>query len=110
MLLRRGSQGSKDELGSKKNERQSDLMKIHQELGHPSADLTRKNRLKMNLKMKVSMQHCKGCGMGKTKQKKTNKQLVPRVKKVGERTFIDISSIKYESAGDAKFWACFMDN
>ena len=85
-------------------------MKIHQELGHPSEDLTRATGLKLNLKMKGSMQHCDGCGMGKTKQKKMNKEPVPRAKKVGERMFMDISSIKHESAGGAKFWALFMDD
>ena len=55
------------------------------------------------------MQHCEGCGMGKTKQKKMNKESVPRSKKVGERMFMDISSIKHKSAGGAKFWALFME-
>ena len=39
-----------------------------------------------------------------------NKESVPRSKKVGERMFMDISSIKHKSAGGAKFWALFMDD
>ena len=56
---------SKDEQQTKKKERRSDLMKIHQELGHPSEDLTRATGLKLNLKMRGSMQHCEGCRVGK---------------------------------------------
>ena len=48
--------------------------------------------------------------MGKTKQKKMNKESVPRTKKIGERMFMNISSIKHESTGGAKFWALFMDD
>ena len=97
---------SKDKQGLKKTERRSDLMKIHQEMGHSSEDLTRAT----GLKMKGSMQHCEGCGVGMTKQKKKNKEFMPRTKKVGERIFRDISSIKHGSAGGAKFWALFMDD
>ena len=44
------------------------------------------------------------------KQKNMNKKLVPRAKAVGDRMFMDISSIKHKSAGGAKFWALFMDD
>ena len=36
---------------------------------------------------------------------KIDKEQVPRAKNVGERMFVDISSIKHKSAGGAKFWA-----
>ena len=44
------------------------------------------------------------------RQKNVSKEQVPRAKNIGERMFVDISSIKHESAGGAKFWALFMDN
>ena len=56
------------------------------------------------------MRECKGCGLGKMRQKNVSKEQVPRSKTVGERMFMDISSIKHESAGGAKFWALFMDD
>ena len=46
---------NKDEQGTKKKERRSDLMNIHQELGHPSEDLKRTTGLKRKLKNKGSM-------------------------------------------------------
>ena len=43
------------------------------------------------------------------RKKNVSKEQVPRAKNIGERIFVDISSIKHESAGGAKFWALFMD-
>ncbi len=92
-----------------KNER-SELMTAHHKLGHPSETITRATGLKFGYKMKGTVKHCEGCGLGKMKQKNMNKENVPRAKQVGERMFIDISSIKHKSAGGAKFWALFMDD
>ena len=44
------------------------------------------------------------------KQKNMSKEPVERSGLVGERMFMDISSIKHKSAGGAKFWALFMDD
>ena len=59
--------------------------------------------------MKGTMRECEWCGLGKMRQKNVSKEQVPRVKNIGERMFVYISSIKHESAGGAKFWALFMD-
>ena len=48
--------------------------------------------------------------MGKTKQKKMNKESVSRANKIGMRIFMDINSIKHKSAGGAKFCALFIDD
>ena len=64
----------------------------------------------MGLKMKGIMRECEGCGLGKMRQKNVSKEQVPRTKNIGERIFVDISSIKHKSAGGAKFWALFMDD
>ena len=37
-----------------------------------------------------------------------SKEQVPKAQNIGERMFIDISSIKHKSAGGAKLWALFM--
>ena len=50
-------------------------MKIHQDLGLSSEDLARATVL-MKLKMKESMKHCEGCGVGKSRQKGMNRELV----------------------------------
>ena len=38
------------------------------------------------------------------RKKNVSKEQVPRAKNIGERIFVDISSIKHISAGEAKFW------
>ena len=79
------------------------LLTLYQRLGHPSKDITRATGLKLGLKMKGTMRECEGCGLGKMRQKNVSKEQVPRAKNVGERMFVDISSIKHKSAGGAKF-------
>ena len=53
---------------------------------------------------------CKDCALLKARQKNLNKNPVPRATKEGERFFMDISSIKCESLGKAKFWLLLIDN
>ena len=92
------------------NNKRSYFLTLHQRLGHPSEDITRATGLKLGLKMKGTMSDFEGCGLGKMRQKNVSKEQVPRAQNIGERMFIDISSIKHKSAGGAKFWALFMDD
>ena len=85
-------------------------MTLHQYLWHPNEDITRATGHKIGLIMKGSINHCEGCGLGKMKQKNVSKGQVPRAAQVGDRIFVDISSIKHKSTGGAKFWALFMDD
>ena len=86
------------------------FLTLHQRLGHPSEDITRATGLKLGLKMKGTMRECKGCGLGKMRQKNVSKEQVQRAMNIGERMFVDITSIKHKSAGGEKFWALFMDD
>ena len=70
-------------------------MTLHQRLEHPSEDITRATGLKLGLKMKGTMRECEGCGLGKMRQKSVSKEQVPRAKNIGEKMFVDISSIKH---------------
>ena len=65
--------------------------------------------MKLGYKMTGLINHCEGCSRGKMKQKNVSKEPIERAKTVGERMFMDISSIKRKSTGGAKFWALFMD-
>ena len=78
-----------------KRERWSELIKVNQELEHPNKDLTRATGLKLRLKMKGLMQYCESHSRVIIKQKSMRKQVVSRVKEVGEMIFMDISSFKY---------------
>ena len=74
-------------------------MTLHQLLGHSSEEITRATGVKLGVQMRGVMNHCEGCGLGKIKQKNVSKEQVQRAKEVGDRMFMDISSIKYRSAG-----------
>lgn len=87
----------------RRREKRSDLIKVHQQLGHPSEDPTRTTGLKMELKMKGLMKYCEGFGMGKIRQKAMGKETVIRAEKIGKKMLMDIGSITHESAGGAKF-------
>ena len=86
------------------------LVTLHQLLGHPSEEITRTMGLKSGVQMRGVMNHCEGCELGKMRQKNVIKEQVPRAKEVGDRMFMDISSIKYRSIGGAKYWVLFMDD
>ena len=107
--IKKLSEFHKLSLQKTKNQR-SELMTVHRIMGYPSENITRSTGLKFGYKMKGTMKHCEGCGYGKMKQKNVNKETVPRSKQIGERMFMDISSIKHKCAGGARFWALFMDD
>ena len=65
---------------------------------------------KMKLKINDQMKICEHCDMGKMKKKNISKTTLERAEKPGERVYMDISSIKYTSAGGAKFWGLFVDD
>ena len=83
---------------------------IHEMLGHPSEEITKATAFKLNLKPTGKMMRCVHCDVGKMKKKNISKQQLDRAEKPGDRLFMDISSIKYASAGGAKFWALFVDD
>ena len=85
------------------NNKRYNFLILHQRLGHPSEDITRATGLKLGLKMKGTMREYKGCGLDKMRPNNKGKEQVPRAKSIGERIFVDISSIKHKSAGGAKF-------
>ena len=69
-----------------KKEKRNEFIKIHQELRHPSKDMTRKSGVMSGLKKKVSMKQCEKCGMCKRTQKIMSRE----------------SFITYKSAGGSK--------
>jgi len=86
------------------------VQKIHERLGHPGENITRSTAKNLGMNLHGTMKHCDGCVMGKMRQKNVSKQKVLNAKAVGQRLFLDISSIKYRSSGGAKYLALFMDD
>ena len=56
------------------------------------------------------MVRCVHCDIGKMKKKNISKQQLDHADEPGDRLFMDISSIKYASAGGTKFWALLINN
>ena len=87
------------------------MNELHEQLGHPSAEITKATAQKLQLKLTDhKMKKCEHCDIGKIKKKNINKKPLDRAKEPGERVYMDISSIKYSSAGGSKFWVLFVDD
>ena len=84
---------------------------LHEKLGHPSADITKATATKLKLNMNEDkMEKCEYCDIGKMRKKNICKKPLKRVAIAGERVYMDISYIKYPSAGGAKYWVLFVDD
>ena len=84
---------------------------LHEKLGHPSADITKATATKLNMNINEDkMEKCEYCDIGKMRKKNISKKPLKRVAIAGERVYMDISSIKYPSAGGAKYWVLFVDD
>ena len=56
------------------------------------------------------MEKCEHCDIAKMKKRNISKKPLSRVTEPGERVYMDISSIKYPSAGGARYWVLFVDD
>ena len=84
--------------------------RYHELSGHVGIETLKNTANQMNLKLSGNFMKCEDCALSKAKQKNLNKNLVPRATKKGEQFFMDISLIKYESLGKAKFWLLLIDD
>ena len=87
-----------------------DIMRYHEMLGHASEAMTRSTAARMNVRLKGQYTYCDGCSQGKMRQKNIPKVKVKQADSPGVRFFLDISSIKYESLGGARYWVLMMDD
>ena len=87
-----------------------EVNKLHQVLGHCGEDSLRLTAKACNWDLTGKMEICADCAIGKARQKNLNKAWTSGSKIPGERLFVDISSIKGESYGGAKFWALIVDD
>jgi len=64
----------------------------------------------MGLKLTGKFIKFEDCALSEVRQKNLNKNHVPRVTRKRERLFMDMSSIKHESLGKAKYWLLLIDD
>ena len=86
------------------------LRELHEKMGHVGLDAVRATSKEFNWIAKGKDFVCEDCGLGKAKRKNMNHELSKKSEKVGERLFIDISSIEKPSYGRAKFWLLCVDD
>ena len=82
---------------------------MHAMLGHPSNEHTKATCSRLGINLTGSFPVCDSCAHGKMKQKNTNKYSKDRATVKGERICFDISSVKKDSSGGAKFWLMAID-
>jgi hypothetical protein len=83
---------------------------LHQVLGHPSEETTRKTAIFFGWNVNGTFNPCKNCGIAKLRQKNVNKVSEARSKNPGERIFINQSSIQQKSIGGLKLWLLVIDD
>jgi transposase InsO family protein len=90
--------------------REINVNELHEMLGHPYEAAVRKTAETLGLKTTGTFVKCENCALSKARRKNLNKEKVERAGKMGERLFMDISSIKTESFGSKKFWLLLVDD
>ena len=86
------------------------INRYHELLGHVGIEALKNTANKMDLKLTGKFIKCEDCALSKVRQKNLNKDHVPRATRKRERLFMDMSSIKHESLGKAKFWLLLIDD
>ena len=82
---------------------------MHQLLGHVNEQATKATAKYLGYEIKSQMETCDHCAIGKAKQKNLKKVNPKKSKIKGERFYMDISSVKSQSVGGAKYWALLED-
>ena len=87
-----------------------EINSLHELFGHQSHDTLQRTAKYYEYRLKGSFEECEDCAQAKARQRNLGQAIEEsRAKKVGERLHMDISSIKSESFGGAKYWLLIMD-
>jgi len=87
-----------------------DINNLHKILGHCGENSARLTGKALGFQVTGKFDTCEACSIGKARQKNVNKEWKGGSTTPGERLFVDISSIKGNSFGGAKFWALIVDD
>jgi hypothetical protein len=87
-----------------------DINLLHKILGHTNEDSIRNTAKYYGIEVQNKMEKCVDCALSKAKQKSVKKYTNTKSEVPGERLFIDISSVQYESLGGAKYWLLIVDD
>jgi histone deacetylase 1/2 len=87
-----------------------DVHALHNMLGHPSEDTTRKTAAFYGWVVTGTFSTCVDCAIAKSKQRNVQRESDTKSTVPGERLFIDISSVKKKSIGGSKYWLLVLDD
>ena len=86
------------------------LKALHHRLGHAAMESVKATAKHFGWQTTGDLDKCVACATAKAKRKKLNRELQEKSKIPGERLFLDISSVKAQSIGGAKFWLLVQDD
>jgi hypothetical protein len=87
-----------------------DVNNLHKILGHCGDESTRLTGKAFGFNVTGKFDTCEACSVAKARQKNVNKEWKGGSTTSGEQLYVDISSIKGNSFGGAKFWALVVDD
>jgi hypothetical protein len=87
-----------------------DVNNLHKTLAHCGEVNTRLTGKAYGYEVTGKFDVCEACSVAKLRQKNINKEWKGGSSILGERLYVDISSIKGTSFGGAKFWALIIDD
>jgi hypothetical protein len=87
-----------------------DINEFHLIMNHAGEETLRLTAKAHGIKLKEQLKPCFACKMANARKPKVPKSTETVAEKLGERIFIDISSIKSKSYGGTKFWLLVVDD
>ena len=82
---------------------------FHERLGHASEDVTKATAENLGIKLIGKLEVCEDCALAKSRRTPVSKEATNKEEVPGGRLSIDITSIRQESYGGAKFWCMVQD-
>jgi hypothetical protein len=92
------------------NERIYDINHLHKFFGHCGQEILNKTIKMYGFKSSGNFVTCEQCTIVTARQKSVNKNWLGASNSLGERLYVETSSIKERSFGGAKFWALIVDD
>ena len=92
-----------------KRESSMNAMVLHGMLGHANEETCKRTANKFGIKINGDFTGCEDCMLSKAKQENLKKKFETMSTKIGERLFLDITPMNYESFGGSRNWLLIVD-
>jgi hypothetical protein len=85
------------------------INKMHPTLGHVNEETVKRTDKYYGINLIGNMEKCEHCALAKARQKNVAKISTHKATKVGERLYLDISSVDTHTFGGNKYWLLVVD-